>query len=151
MVLAQELQIVKDYMYLQQMRFGNRISYSIECKLDTEEVNVPIFSFQPLIENAIIHGLSQKEEGGKIYIRIWREEQYTIISIADTGVGMTQDKLESLRNSFKEENTEQMGIGLGNIYRRVHTMYPNGQMQIFGKRNAGTVVRLKIPQKKWEK
>lgn len=150
-VLAQELQIVKDYMYLQQMRFGNRIGYSIECKLDTEDVNVPIFSFQPLIENAIIHGLSKKEEGGKIYIRIWREEQYTMISIADTGMGMTQDKLDSLRNTFKKENTEQMGIGLGNIYRRVHAMYPNGKIEIFSKVNAGTVIRLKIPQKKWEK
>ena len=51
-------------MYLQQMRFGERIRYELNCKVEQELVMVPAFTFQPLVENAIIHGVSPKEEGG---------------------------------------------------------------------------------------
>ena len=145
-VLAQELQVAKDYMYLQQMRFGTRISYHIECKVNVETVKVPTFSFQPLIENAIIHGLSKKEEGGSVYIRVWEEARYIIISVADTGVGMSFEQLEKLRNAFKHGATERVGIGLGNIYKRIHAMYPDGKVEVFSKKNIGTVIRLQIPR-----
>lgn len=62
--LSQELKIMEDYMYLQQMRFGDRITYRKDCSVDADKVIVPAFTFQPLVENAIIHGLSKKEEGG---------------------------------------------------------------------------------------
>ncbi|MEG0353202.1 MAG: histidine kinase [Cellulosilyticaceae bacterium] len=145
-VVAKELKVVKDYMYLQQMRFGSRIDYRIDCQVDSDVVKVPTCSFQPLVENAIIHGLSRKEEGGKIIIRIWEEGQDIMISVADTGVGMTVEKLEHLRNAFKQGVTEQMGIGLGNIYKRVQVMYPNGEVKVFSKKDIGTVVRLRIQQ-----
>jgi sensor histidine kinase YesM len=149
-VLAQELQVVKDYMYLQQMRFGSRISYNIVCKVDMDSVMVPTFSFQPLVENAIIHGLSKKEEGGKICIRIWMEFENIVITIADTGIGMTEEELNNLRDACTQGATAKIGIGLGNIYKRVHGMYRNGNVEVFSKKNAGTIVRIKIPQTKWE-
>lgn len=145
-LLGQELQVIRDYMYLQEIRFGNRISYEIDCKVDELVVKIPTFSFQPLIENAIIHGISKKEEGGKIYIRIRLQGSILCISIMDTGVGMTQEKLMQIRNAFKEGSTAHVGIGLGNIYKRIHTMYPKGEMEIFSKENSGTVIRIKIPQ-----
>lgn len=149
-VLSQELRIAKDYMYLQQMRFGSRIRYSIECKVDMDTVMVPTFSFQPLVENAIIHGISKKEEGGKICIRIWGKAGNIIITVADTGIGMTKQELSCLREAFLQGSTERIGIGLGNIYKRVQGMYCNGVVEIFSRENAGTVVRLIIPQMKWE-
>lgn len=144
--VEQELQVIRDYMYLQQMRFGSRVCYQIECKVDASNVKLPTFSFQPLIENAIIHGLSKKEEGGSIYIRIWKKGKDVIISVADTGMGMTEERLEQLKKAFKQGITEDMGIGLGNIYTRIHTMYPGGSVEIFSKENIGTVVKLTIPQ-----
>ena len=65
--LARELKIVRDYMFLQEMRFGGRITYEIDCQTDAEVVLIPTFTFQPLVENAIIHGLAPKEEGGRIF------------------------------------------------------------------------------------
>lgn len=146
--IGQELQVVKDYMYLQQMRFGSRISYTIDCKVDIDLVMVPTFSFQPLVENAIIHGVSKKEEGGRVCIRIWMEGENVIISVADTGVGMTEEELENLKTACMYGVTGKVGIGLGNIYKRVHGIYCGGQVEIFSKKNAGTVVKLVIPQKK---
>lgn len=148
--VAQELKIARDYMYLQQMRFGSRVRFQIECRVNADVVRIPTFSFQPIIENAIIHGLSKKEEGGKIFIRIWEKEGYVIISIADTGIGMTKEELKKLRQAFEQGETGQLGIGLGNIYKRVHMMYPGGQVEVFSKKNIGTAVRLKIPQMKRE-
>ena len=53
---------------------------------------IPAFTLQPVVENAIIHGLSKKEQGGKIFIRIWQKGGDVIISVADTGVGMSQQR-----------------------------------------------------------
>ena len=55
---------MEDYMYLQQMRFGDRITYRKDCSVDADKVIVPAFTFQPLVENAIIHGLSKKKKVG---------------------------------------------------------------------------------------
>jgi two-component system, LytTR family, sensor kinase len=149
-LLSQEIKVVKDYMYLQQMRFGSRIDFNIKCNLDMATVIVPTFTFQPLVENAIIHGISKKEEGGKIGIYIKMKEQDLIISIVDTGVGMTKEELGDIRGAFKKGQTGKLGIGLGNIYKRVHGMYDKGEIEVFSKKNAGTIVRLVIPQIKWE-
>ena len=65
---GKEVNVAADYMYLQQMRFGERIRYELDCKARQELVMVPAFTFQPLVENAIIHGIAPKEEGGSIRI-----------------------------------------------------------------------------------
>ncbi len=147
--LVRELKVVEDYMYLQQMRFGERISYDIICEADKDRVLVPAFTFQPLAENAIIHGLSRKEEGGKLRIRIKLRQDDLYIAIGDTGKGMKKDELIALREKLKEQETEEghRGIGLGNIYRRVNAMYQDGKVEIYSKENVGTVVVVVIPQR----
>ncbi len=142
--LAQEIRVINDYMYLQKMRFGDRINYSIECDVDVNKVIVPIFSFQPLVENAIIHGLSPKEEGGEVVIRAWQEKNKVVISVADTGVGMTEEELCRIREAFQSEDTSH--IGIGNIYKRIQRMYQDGDFLISSKKDEGTIVKLIIPQ-----
>lgn len=145
-ILEQELKVVKDYMYIQQMRFGSRIHYDIDCQVDGKSVMVPTFTFQPLVENAIIHGLSKKEAGGKIYIRIWEKQGFLYITVADTGVGMPEQRLENLREALKWRSTSNVGIGVGNIYKRIYSMYGAGDFQIYSKEGCGTVVKIMIPQ-----
>lgn len=143
--LEQELKVVRDYMYLQQMRFGSRISYEIACGADLQMMFVPSFTFQPLVENAIIHGLSPKEEGGKIRIRIYQGTGKLKINIGDNGVGMDEAALSRLRERLLRGSADQSGIGLGNISERIRTMYPEGGIEIYSKKNAGTVVHIEIP------
>lgn len=147
-LLGQELKVVKDYMYLQQMRFGKRISYEINCEVDEERVMVPSFTFQPLIENAILHGLARKEAGGKIRIRI-RKKDRLYIWIGDNGAGMSEKGLENLRKNLEKSDGRQRGIGLGNIYKRIQSMYPDGSMVVYSKENVGTVVKIVIPLISW--
>ena len=145
--LAKELKVVEDYMYLQQMRFGSRIAYQVTCSVDQEKVLVPTFTFQPLVENAIIHGLSPKEEGGKIRIRIWQSEEMLYIVIGDTGVGMDEEKLRNLREELQKKDGKT-GIGLGNIYKRIYAMYQGSSVNVYSRKNAGTVIKIRIPQNK---
>ena len=142
--LAQEIRVINDYMYLQKMRFGDRISYTIECDVDMNKVIVPIFSFQPLVENAIIHGLSPKEEGGEVSIRAWQEDNNVVFSVADTGIGMTEEELKRIRSAFQSEDTSH--IGIGNIYKRIKKMYQGGEVLIYSQKGKGTTVKLVIPQ-----
>lgn len=140
--LEQELKIVKDYMYIQQMRFGERVRYQVECLADAGRACIPTFTLQPIVENAVIHGLAGKEQGGCIYIRIWQEDGRLIVSVADTGGGMEEGSLQKLRAALSESATAKVGIGLGNIYQRIHAMYQDGEFAIYSRAGCGTVVRM---------
>ncbi len=144
-ILDWELTVVQDYIYLQQMRFGSRIRFSIDCPADRKRAVVPAFTFQPLVENAVIHGLSSKEEGGRVLIRVWKEAERLYITVMDTGVGMTEAELAQLKARLHAKDDKRRGIGIGNIYRRIYAMYENGQMDIYSKKNVGTIVRIIIP------
>lgn len=146
-MLSQELHIVRDYMYIQQMRFGERVGYHISCETDETTIVIPIFTFQPLIENAIIHGMGKKEEGGKIYIRVWEREEAFYITVHDTGIGMSKETLERLKKKLADGNVSRDSIGVGNVYRRFKIMYPNGQFDIYSREGKGTLIKLQIPKK----
>ncbi len=148
--LSQELKVVEDYMYIQKMRFGGRIRFeiSISERTDPKKKLIPAFTLQPLAENAIIHGISKKEQGGRIHIRIWDKEEGLIVSIADTGIGMEERRRKELELAMKERSTAKIGIGLGNIYKRIHTMYQDGELHIYSQVGKGTVIQMMIPQKR---
>ena len=142
MPLERELKVVQDYMYLQQMRFRQRIRYDTDCNQDTLEVLVPSFALQPLVENAIIHGISPKGQGGRIHVRSWMEGRRIWISVADTGRGMARERLEEIRRALARGEEKATGVGVGNIYRRVHGMYQDGEIFIYSSEGRGTVVQM---------
>lgn len=144
--LVQELKVVEDYMYLQQMRFGKRVIYDICCNVDKERTMVPVFTFQPIVENAIIHGICKKEEGGIIRIRIREDEKRLYITIGDTGVGIDEASVVKMRQQIGQ-NAEYQGIGIGNVSRRVKAMYQDGEVEIYSKEGVGTVVKLVLPRR----
>lgn len=144
--LRQELSVVQDYTYIQKMRFGERIRYDCCCKADDMAVMIPAFTLQPLVENAIVHGLAKKETGGRIFLKIWLEGNVLVISVGDTGVGMDEKTCRQLQEALESQQTARVGIGLGNIYQRIHAMYPEGDVRIYSRLNCGTAVQLRIPQ-----
>ena len=145
--LKQELKVVEDYVYIQKMRFGSRIRYDSKIEVDAGKVVIPAFSLQPIVENAIVHGLSKKEQGGRLFLHIWQNEDCVIISVTDTGLGMTEEKQWELKEALKERKTARVGIGLGNIYKRIHIMYEKGDLRIYSRKDCATAVQMIIPQK----
>ncbi len=145
--LKQELDVVQNYIYIQKMRFGSRVTYETDIRVEAERVRIPAFTMQPIVENAIIHGISKKESGGKILVRIWEKEGMAMISVADSGLGISCQRLQEVREGLKDGQTAKVGIGLGNISKRIHSIYQNGEFQIYSKEGCGTVVQMAIPQK----
>ena len=97
------------------------------------------------MENAIIHGIAPKEEGGSIRIVVRQKENRLRIAIGDDGIGMTEEELQQLKNRLKTADAGHGGIGLGNVYRRITAMYPDGDFEICSKKDAGTVIVIDIP------
>ena len=97
------------------------------------------------MENAIIHGIAPKEEGGSIRIVVRQKENRLRIAIGDDGIGMTEEELQQLKNRLKTADAGHGGIGLGNVYRRITAMYADGNFEIYSKKNAGTVIFIDIP------
>lgn len=126
------------------MCFGVWISYQIDCRVDADAVMVPVFMLQPLVENAIIHGLSPKVEGGRIRIRIREKREILYVVVADNGVGMEPEILDRLRTQVSCEGGEALGIGFGNVYKRVKAMYPDSRVTLMSRKNRGTVIRFEI-------
>lgn len=144
--LGEEMKIVDAYMYLQQMRFGDRIRYQKDVSKEAEAAVIPSFSLQPIVENAILHGLSKKEEGGRLLIRARLNQELLVLTITDTGAGMDKKKLQRLKRDMERKSTSRLGIGIGNIHKRLQMMYEGAGFQIYSTKNAGTVIQLKIPQ-----
>lgn len=149
---SQELEVARDYLYLQKMRFGDRVQYemipepgSAQAK-KINDVKVPVFLLQPLVENAVIHGISQKEQGGKILIRSEKDENALRIQVADTGAGMDPDTLRGLQNKLKGEPSDvRVGIGIGNLYKRLTSLYGENSLQISSQAGEGTQIDITIP------
>lgn len=143
--LAQEIKVVNDYMYLQQMRFGDRITYEINCKEEAYHEMIPPFTLQPLVENSIIHGLSVKEEGGHISIDADKNDDFLIIRVKDTGVGMDVDKLKDFMKEWDMPTGKYKGIGLGNIKKRIENFYEEGNVKVDSIKDVGTTITIEIP------
>ena len=144
--LEQELQVVDDYIYIQQMRFDNRIRYEKVVEVDETKARIPSFTLQPIVENAFVHGVSSLEEGGTISIHIREENNMLYIDISDNGVGIDEDILDKVNKKLLKINTSGRGIGLGNISRRIGMMYDGGSVEVDSTKGVGTTVSLVIPQ-----
>ena len=147
-LLEQELEVLDDYIHIQQTRFDGRITYRRQIDVDPLQVRIPSFTLQPIVENAFLHGLSRREENGRIFLRVWQEGDLLYLSIMDNGAGMNEDQLAQLKDRMQRSEQTGRGIGLGNISRRISILYPEGDLRIYSRPNRGTVIQCIIPQKK---
>ncbi|OUS70595.1 hypothetical protein B1748_28015 [Paenibacillus sp. MY03] len=120
-LLIREAEHASVYMELQGMRLGNRMSLHMESSPQAiNHIYVPRLILQPLIENAIEHGLSQTETGGVVEVRFREDEQYWRIEVRDNGCGMDGEQLETVRRQLSDEGGEDYEItALINIHRRI--------------------------------
>lgn len=144
--LEQELEVLDDYIYIQQLRFDNRIQYRKEILVDDSMVKIPSFTLQPIVENAFVHGLSNVEQGGEVVLRAWMEDEQLMLTISDNGVGMSRERLDEIRQQILSGDNLGRGIGVGNISRRIRMLYEEGKFIVDSEEHKGTVVTITIPQ-----
>lgn len=148
--LTKELEYIKTYLSIQQLRFGDRVNYTLQVDedLDTNSCKILPLLLQPVVENAILHGLESKTEDGMITIQIASADATLLITIKDNGQGMTNEELDALRDQIRNHpSSDTHSIGLYNINQRISLFYGEGYyMEIDSAIGAGTTVRLKIPK-----
>lgn len=169
--LRQELEVLRSYMYIQESRFRDRLLFWVECETDTDMVRIPSFTLQPLVENAISHGIAPRQEGGLVRVKITQKNRWIRIAVTDNGVGMGQERLRELRKGEEEafgkmagygkkpdndgrgcsragaedQEMKHSGIGVNNVRNRLFLLYPDGKFLIFSKQGWGTSVVIRFP------
>ena len=140
--LRQELEFLRKYLEIEQMRFQDRLVVDMNIAEDTLDASVPNMILQPLVENAIKHGISPKADGGRIDIEATRSNGHLVLSVADDGVGMHASPHMTLRD----------GVGLSNTRRRLRHLYgEEHRFDLVAPNDHGLKVNLEIPYKEAEK
>ncbi|MFP3390750.1 ATP-binding protein [Brevibacillus sp. SIMBA_076] len=142
--LSHELELVQAYLYIEKERFGDRLTvvWDVETNI---ELLIPPLTIQPLVENAIRHGLMTKKEGGTVHVRIVRQKDVTLFEVKDDGNGMAEVIVrQNLDLSMKDKG----GIGVSNTNRRLTQTYGKG-LSIVSKPEEGTTVSFEIPDRMW--
>ena len=111
--LKREITIIKDYLSLQKLRYGDILNDEYEIAPDTEKCLIPKLILQPLVENSIYHGIRMKGEQGTIKISSFLEDDDLHILVRDTGIGMTQEQINKVLSKEKNEGTEEFNESFG--------------------------------------
>ncbi len=139
--LRKELTFLNDYLSLEKLRWEGNLEYEIEVdpSLDEDEVSLPTMIVQPFVENALKHGISLRESGGKINIRFEDTETHLLISIIDNGPGIEKAKLYTAGTGIGKKNTEERIRILSEILGQSFSLeffvpFPDGEMKGCGVR-----------------
>lgn len=155
--LSQEIENTKNYFYIQQYRFGERISMEISfidnCEEDALRIRIPKLTLQPIVENAIVHGLECKKGNGTLFINIELFDSRLLISVKDNGVGMPEEQLKNLKADLLKESSDQVdttpihgGIALVNVNSRIKLLFGERYgLDVTSCENLGTDVTISLP------
>ncbi|WP_338114623.1 ATP-binding protein [Paenibacillus faecis] len=138
--LEQELSIVRSYLYIEQVRFGDRLCVEWDVDETCRDLEIPMLTIQPLAENAIRHGITIRSRGGKITVRVKDRGDYAEVLVEDDGVGMEEEVWRRVLDSGTDSRT---GVGLWNTHLRLKRHYGRG-LQIHSVPGQGTSVSFRI-------
>lgn len=142
-----EIEHVSIYVQLQNMRFHDTIDLLIDIPDNLLDYSIPKLTFQPVIENCILHGILEKEsKQGTIVLTGWLDEDDIVILISDDGIGMPEEKLENILTGNGSSGGKGSNIAVYNTHRRLQLMYgPEYGLKYSSTYGAGTDVEIRIP------
>jgi two-component system, LytTR family, sensor kinase len=137
--LHEELEFIDDYLGIEEIRFGpDKLQIFKEIDQETLDAFIPSMLLQPIIENAIKHGLAPRLEGGEIRLRTHRRDGRLLIDIEDNGIGISPDRLREVYGR---------GIGISNVHERLRLLYGEQfKMDIRSQEGEGTQIHIEIPE-----
>ncbi|MCR5640282.1 MAG: sensor histidine kinase [Lachnospiraceae bacterium] len=149
--LAEELQLVKSYMKIQQIRFENSFAYDVEVPMELEYYKIPKLIIQSVVENALIHGLKGRDHG-QIFVNIYDEEEILYIEVSDDGNGMSREEMERINRgecAREQEVGRRRHIGLDSIAKILRLHYgADAGVRVEAVVSGGTKVVLYFPLKR---
>lgn len=146
--LEKELEMLGNYVSLQEQRFGSRILFDFDLDERFHGIQVPSLILQPLVENSIVHGVGTCVEGAEILVttRFFEEEGKGMISVKDNGDGMTPEQLARICEEIKTDTFQSDRIGLANVAWRLRLFF-NGrsEMKVLSSPGEGTEIKIYLP------
>ena len=143
--LADEFALLRGYLEVQRMRMGERLRFSLELPEPLAQADLPPMLLQPLVENALKHGIEPKVEGGEVRVSAREEGGRLLLEVADTGRGATRNGRDGPSGNG-EGSTSGMGVGLANVRERLAFAFPGAQFEAGPNPAGGYTVRLSIPR-----
>lgn len=141
-----ELEHARNYLTIQKIRYKNKFSYNIEAEDDVLNCTSIKLIVQPLIENAIYHGMEFMTGEGEILIKAYKKKEDIYIDVIDNGLGMLEEVSESLLTNYCKEKGKGSGIGLKNVHERIQLYFgENYGLEIYSELDEGTTIRIHIP------
>lgn len=121
--IEQEIDYVRSYLTIQKMRYKDKLEYEIEAEPEILPVQIVKFTLQPLVENAIYHGIKYKETKGTICIRGYVKDKQAQITVEDDGAGMDEQQIQRILEDTANENARTSGVGVANVQKRLQLYY----------------------------
>jgi len=150
--IGEEVERIRSYLIIQKMRYRDILDFKIEVDEDVSENTILKLILQPLVENALYHGIKNKRQKGMISVRARRKgENEILLEVEDDGIGFTPGKLAQLRAELDDDSGDiklESGFGIGNVNKRIRLYYgkPYG-LSVQSEYTTGTCVTLVIPAK----
>lgn len=143
--LYEEMLFIEKYISIQNYRLANKIEYSLDANDTVLNYKILKLLIQPIVENAVIHGIETRSDKGTIKIVIRKEKTSLIISVIDNGAGMDDSEVAALREHIRNSDSDR-SIGLRNVYQRIHLSYgDHADLLIDSAKGIGTTVKLIVP------
>jgi two-component system sensor histidine kinase YesM len=150
--IGEEMRLIRSYLTIQKMRYQDILDFKIEVNEEVAENTILKLILQPLVENALYHGIKNKRQGGTISVRARRNgKDEILLEVEDNGIGFAPERLAQLRAGLEDDSGDirlESGFGIGNVNRRIRLYYgrPYG-LSIQSEYTIGTCVTLVIPAK----
>ena len=152
--VTEEIATLNNYILIQKYRYEDRFDIAIEIAPETEKLYMPKMLIQPLVENALYHGIEPSFEKGIISVKTTLSGENLKIEVEDNGSGMSPEIIEKVSSSINSENYLSDSIGLRNVIKRINTLFPNNNgndkngnygVKIHSEIGKGTVITIIIP------
>ena len=143
--VEEEVEYTRSYLTIQKMRYKDKLEYDIQVSPEALGQKIPKLVLQPLVENAIYHGIKYKEGKGVVRIEGWLERKELILRILDDGIGMTEEQLEKIFEK-RETDIKKNGVGVLNVHERIQLYYGKDYgLRFSSTLGEGTAVEVHIP------
>lgn len=146
--VEEEIENIKSYLSISKITLGDKFQYFIEIDDMILNYSIPKLILQPIVENAVIHGIKKKIGSGYIHIKGLQNDGKIVFQIFDDGIGMTKNRVEHIKNNtiYEDTSSERTGSGLQNIKERIKLIYGEEyDIDIQSNEGVGTVVVICIP------
>lgn len=148
--LGEEIQHIESYLSIQQVRYRDILNYEVSIPEELRSLSIPKMTLQPIVENALYHGLKAKRGPGRIYLSAQRMGEFWVLSVLDDGAGMSEEQAQRLQAGLDQpeqsEIREDGGLGLRNISNRLKLYFgEEAKITVLSRLGQGTIIQIRIP------